>query len=101
MASTAWQRNTPRKDRSSQAWKQARRRALERDTHQCTALDHDVRCTSQAVEVDHIDQSNNHELNNLASLCSHHHKIKTQIEAAQARWRHRQQRTPEKHPGLT
>jgi len=53
-----------------------------------------------ATEVDHIDQTNNHEQNNLISLCAEHHRTKTQHEAAQARWKHREQRTPEKHPGL-
>jgi 5-methylcytosine-specific restriction enzyme A len=100
MPSQAWQRNTPHKDRSSWQWQQARQAALTRDKHRCTVVEQDIRCTQQALEVDHIDQTNNHELNNLASMCTEHHRIKTQHEAATARWKYREKRTPEKHPGL-
>lgn len=105
-----WQRTTPPRERSSWAWQKARAAALARDGYQCTAMvqpsptrtgtAHAHRCTAAATEVDHIAGGDDHTLPNLASLCTAHHRVKTQHEAAQARWQHRMRRAPEPHPGL-
>lgn len=106
MPGGGWQRSTPPRERSSWAWQQARAAALARDGHQCRAIEPDPatraahRCTATATEVDHLEQGDDHSLPNLASLCSYHHRLKTQHEAAQARWKHRMRREPERHPGL-
>lgn len=70
----------------------------------CTHHDNNGRCTNPATEVDHIlprHQGGTDHAANLQALCPTHHRAKTQTEAATARWRHRNQRPTEQHPGLT
>ena len=85
-------------------WANIRRQVLKRDTGRCVARMRDGdRCPERASEVDHIRDPDDHSLANLQSLCSWHHKIKTQAESAAARRRSprdRRARPAEAHPGL-
>lgn len=83
-------------------WDSTRRpRILRRDGHQCTWMTDGQRCDQPATDVDHIRRGNDHNDNNLRSLCAWHHKRKTSIEGNTSRRRHTTKRTPEQHPGLT
>lgn len=70
---------------------------LGRDNYQCTRLQRGVRCPYRATDVDHINRLGPDTLDNLTSLCSEHHKVKTAAEGNAARTR--QRRGPESHPG--
>jgi 5-methylcytosine-specific restriction endonuclease McrA len=63
-------------------WTRKRRQALRRDGHRCTAVQDGHRCTETATEVDAIVPSaeggSHLDLTNLRSLCSGHHKAKTE-----------------------
>lgn len=97
----AWERSSPRPERSSRQWQQARRAALVRDSYQCRrVLPDGSRCPRTDVEVDHINQGDDHALENLMTLCVGHHKEKTDQEKTAARWRYRMARPKEPHPGL-
>lgn len=94
----AWQRSprtTSSQHTSTTAWRKVRAEALERDIHRCTI------CGAPAHQVDHIQPAHlggTDTLDNAATLCHHHHNLKTQAEAAAARPARR--RPIETHPGL-
>ena len=99
--------NTTRRERLPSNWSTIRRQVLERDGNRCCwiTLNLDgrpVRCTSPATDVDHIRRGDDHSLDNLQSLCNHHHLVKTQGEsvAAKKEIQQRFRRKPEEHPGL-
>lgn len=93
----AWSKNKGR----SGGWAKKRKTALERDNYSCTVVVDGLRCFKPAKEVDHIiniAKGGTDELTNLASICSHHHKIKTQREAREGRLT--SIRPKENHPGI-
>lgn len=61
-------------------WTTIRRQALERDYYRCQHQG----CGAKATDVDHIKGNTNHNSNNLQSLCSYHHRVKTSSEAGKA-----------------
>lgn len=83
------QSNWHTSDRSSRLpgdWRTRRDRTRTRAHGQCEAmLDNGTRCPAPGTECDHITRGDNHDLTNLAWLCSDHHQAKTQREAAAAR----------------
>jgi 5-methylcytosine-specific restriction endonuclease McrA len=83
-------------------WSTRRVRVLRRDGYKCQARDSlGVMCGAPANQVDHIQHGDNHELDNLQSLCRWHHARKSSAEGAAARRpRPRQRREPEPHPGM-
>jgi len=83
-------------------WPQRRAAALTRDGYRCTRIRaDDTRCTETATDVDHIAPGDDHELDNLASLCGWHHQRKSAQEGGQAAWMNRppKRRPVERHPG--
>lgn len=86
---THTQHNWHTSDRASRLpgdWRTRRDRTRRRAHGQCEAtLDNGTRCPSPGTECDHVERGDNHDLSNLAWLCSHHHKVKTQREATEAR----------------
>lgn len=92
---------------SPAGWRKARKHTLERDHYECQ-LHYDV-CIGYATEVDHITNlaaqgqsrdTTTHD--DLQAVCKPCHQVKTSIEAAAGRRRHRTtwRREPERHPGL-
>jgi hypothetical protein len=76
---------------------------LERDGHRCTWIEEDgTRCTAtDALEVDHIGDPNDHTPGNLRTLCRYHHRKRTALQARSARGEAPpRRRPPEAHPGL-
>lgn len=67
--------------KQSPKWKQIRLAVLKRDGFRCTALDGNTneRCCEKATDVDHV-EGHSDALENLTSLCSHHHHMKTSSE---------------------
>ena len=65
----------------------------------CEHVGPDGRCPAQGVDCDHAGHRHDHDT--LQWLCATHHQAKTQAEATRARWRYRDRRDPEPHPGLT
>ena len=89
-------------------WKTRRATVIRRAQDQCEAIVNGVRCTLEAIEVDHIvpiAEGGSHELDNLAAICGAHHAAKTKAESARgrARWlasrRQTRRREAEAHPG--
>lgn len=76
-----WGRRSGLTYRQSPRWKQIRLAVLKRDGFRCTAIDGNTnsRCTSRATDVDHV-SGHSDDLDNLASLCAHHHRMKTSSE---------------------
>lgn len=93
---TAW-RSAPR----PRGWKALRSQALARDAHQCTWIEDGERCTSEGTDADHIGDPEDHSLDNLRTLCGHHHRKRTAIQARAARGPLPSKQRPIKpHPGL-
>lgn len=91
----SWSTST-RRSRLPADWPARRQRVLIRDRHRC------VQCGARATDVDHIEPGDNHDLDNLQSLCDPCHTAKTQAEATAARQAKRPStiRRPQPHPGL-
>lgn len=94
-----WQ-GSNRKAELPDDWPQRRAYILERDGHRCRWTENGPRCGAPANQVDHIRPGNDHSYDNLQALCPDHHAIKSSREGTAARWRHRQRRPTERHPGL-
>ncbi|MFG2618042.1 HNH endonuclease [Streptomyces sp. NPDC048507] len=76
---------------------------LERDGHQCTWTRADgTRCTETTqLEVDHLGDPDDHRPHMLRTLCRHHHRRRTAIQANEAQGpRPSRARPAEQHPGL-
>lgn len=93
-------RDSDRHDRLPPNWDHLTKRVLRRDGHQCTWLENGERCTARATDVDHIVNDDNHELDNLRSLCGPHHRRKSAAEGVAARNLHLRKRPQRPHPGL-
>jgi 5-methylcytosine-specific restriction enzyme A len=96
----AWSadRPSPRNATRPPDWKRRRAAAIQRDGGQCYV------CGGLgADEADHvtpISQGGTHDLSNLRAI---HHNCaakKNAKEASTARWKYREKREPERHPGL-
>jgi 5-methylcytosine-specific restriction protein A len=81
-------------------WQQRRQVVLARDGGRCVGLDGNY-CGWHATDVDHIDDRDDHSIENLRSLCGHHHRKRTAQQALEARRRKaaRLQRPSTPHPG--
>jgi 5-methylcytosine-specific restriction endonuclease McrA len=94
----AWS-SSDRRSRLPADWPRRRAAILRRDGWLCQiAGDH---CTRFATEVDHIQPSDDHRLDNLQAVCGRCHAEKTagEAKAAQAVTRARGRRPAEPHPG--
>lgn len=86
-------------------WDKRRARRFKHDGYRCTWTNvYDERCNGPAEECDHKVPGPDHSHENLRSLCSYHHGIKSGQEGAAARssaWRQNNQkfRRREQHPG--
>jgi 5-methylcytosine-specific restriction protein A len=98
----AWEGTSDRKDRLPSDWSSRRMRVLRRDGYKCQARDSlGVLCGEPANQVDHIVHGDNHDYDNLQSLCRWHHARKSSSEGHAARRpRPTQYREPEPHPGM-
>ncbi|MFD9949698.1 HNH endonuclease [Nonomuraea sp. NPDC059023] len=100
MAAPSW-RTTPK----PKGWGSLRLTILKRDNHQCQWPAGAGVCGTPATDVDHIIPAHlggSDHPNNLRSLCSPHHKVKSSSEggrAAQAK-RLPRKRKADPHPGL-
>lgn len=94
--------NSTRASRLPSNWRAIRAQVLKRDGYQCTHIDPPGRrCQTVATEVDHIEAMT--DLDDpaaLQSLCAPHHAQKTSREGNTERWRYRDKRKPEQHPGM-
>lgn len=97
----AWD-TSDRKERLPADWTSRRVRVLRRDGYKCQARDsRGVQCGDPANQVDHIEPGDDHDYDNLQSLCRWHHARKSSAEGRAARKpRATQKRAPEAHPGL-
>lgn len=99
----AWQSEavSDRAARLPEDWSTRRVRVLRRDSYRCQARDSlGVPCGALANQVDHVHPGDDHDEDNLQSLCRWHHARKSSAEGHAARRpRPRQQREPERHPG--
>jgi len=94
-------RRSPRNLTLPPDWAARRRRALDRDRWTCRIRG--PHCTTSATTVDHVvpvEQDGGHEDSNLQAACTGCHQAKSSAEAAAARWRIRERRPPEQHPGM-
>ena len=86
--------------RSQGAPRRLRARVLARDQGRCQIGGPD--CRGVAVEVDHVvpvSEGGLDELDNLQSVCSACHSVKTQAEAQRARRKFSRRRAPAPRPG--
>ncbi len=96
----AWDKHQPSPHNQARPtdWKQRRAAAIRRDGGQCYI------CGGLgADQVDHItpvSQGGSHEPNNLGSIHAQCSREKNAKEASAARWKYRERRDPERHPGL-
>lgn len=97
----AWQGST-RASRLPTDWPARRQRVRMRAGDICEHVDPETgqRCTAVGSECDHVIPGDDHDETNLQWLCTAHHAEKTRRESAAARWRVRERRPAERHPGL-
>ncbi|MFI9576949.1 HNH endonuclease [Microbispora rosea] len=67
-------RTSDRRSRLPKDWARRRLIVLRRDNYTCYV------CKADAAEVDHVQRGDNHDLDNLAAICSACHKRKTLAE---------------------
>jgi 5-methylcytosine-specific restriction endonuclease McrA len=94
-----WDTST-RASRLPSDWSQRRADTRDRAGGICQWVESGVRCTAPGRECDHIHPGDDHSPANLQWLCSPHHRLKTKRESAAARWKYREHRPAERHPGL-
>lgn len=96
-----WQGST-RRQRLPSNWSVLRKRVLTRDGYRCQWTTDLGVCGSYATDVDHVINGDDHSENNLRSLCSYHHRIKSAKEGngSARRVRVTIRRPRGKHPGL-
>jgi len=96
----AWQGST-RRESLPPNWQTLRRQILDRDGRRCTITMRDgTRCRDKATDVHHLGTRDDHRPEQLAAICSWHHKRITAQEANGARSRPTSRRPTEPHPGL-
>lgn len=81
-------------------WKARKRRVFETKGRVC-ALQFDGVCVGYATEVDHVDDNDDHRIENLQPVCCDCHDVKTREQAASAARSKANLLHPreEKHPG--
>lgn len=86
---------------STREWQRIRLQVQQRAHNRCEAQQHSVLCDGYGTDCDHIQQGDNHSLNNLQWLNKHCHKLKTANETKQRnKARSKQRKHPkEKNPG--
>lgn len=97
---TPWA-GSDRRSRLPRDWNQLRQVVLKRDGGRCTwTLPSGARCPRPATDVDHRIPGDDHRLENLQALCSHHHGRKSAQEGVQARAQRKvgRKRRQEQHP---
>lgn len=85
-------------------WKRTAAAVKTRDGHQCTVtLANGARCpVTTGLEVDHLDDPDDHTLDNLATKCKAHHASKTGRQARAVQLARAAAAQPTRqHPGLT
>ena len=89
-----------RKSRLPTGWTALRIEVLRRDRFKCQTQGPD--CTTHATEVDHLQQGDNHAVENLRAVCSTCHASKSSSEGnrAKARLRALRRRPADRHPGV-
>lgn len=100
----AWGPESGRTSPLPPGWEAIRQKVFNRDGHRCRwILPSGARCPRRATEVDHTKGADNHSLDALRSLCSHHHGKVTAKQGVEARRRRKKKpprRKPESHPGM-
>lgn len=77
-------RGSNRRARLPADWPKRRKAQLEADGYRCRWTEHGDRCPQRATDVDHIQASaDNHD--ELQSLCSYHHSLKSALEGVEAK----------------
>lgn len=96
----SWE-GSDRKDRLPANWAQLRALALSLCGYRCTVISGHRRCGRRATEVDHFLAGDDHRIENLRGICTHHHRKKSSAEghAAKAAIKSKRTRPPEAHPG--
>lgn len=91
-----------RKSRLPADWERRRMRVLRRDAYRCQARDSTgALCGARGSDVDHVIRGDDHDEDNLQTLCRWHHSRKSSAEGNAARRpRLVREREPERHPGL-
>ena len=89
-----------RRDRLPPNWKAICAAIRQRDGGRCTWVEAGHRCRQAGTDVDHVVPGDDHRPENLRLLCPDHHKRKSSAEGNAARWRVRERRPREAHPGL-
>lgn len=103
---TGWAGST-RKVTLPPDWEARRAAVFERDGHRCVYVrSTGRRCSERTrLECDHINDRDDHSLENLQTLCTWHHLRKSGGQGGKASAEARKQRTPfrepEPHPALT
>lgn len=98
--------NSDRRHRLPPDWGKRRKRVLKRDRYKCQARNsYGAMCGDLATDVDHIVPNDDHDDENLRSLCEWHHRRKSSSEGAAASHESRAAikqkfRRTETHPGL-
>lgn len=66
----------------------------------CEWMTNGIRCTARGTDCDHIDDPDDHSVDNLQWLCHPHHEIKTKAETTAARHPGSRKRPVKPHIGL-
>ena len=72
------------------------------DNYECQAIRADTgqKCRERATDVDHkIELEDNHDIDQLQSLCAHHHRQKTSYAGGMIGAQKRKKAAP-RHPGI-
>ncbi|MGK0740410.1 hypothetical protein ACSHWG_00775 [Leucobacter sp. Z1108] len=98
---TGWAGST-RKETLPRYWAKTRARVLRRDGRRCVAIREDTgkRCESPANQCDHIDDRDDHRMENLQSLCEWHHLQKSGAQGGAAAALKRKKAQKQIHPGI-
>ena len=101
-----WGAESGRRSPLPENWPALRRYVLERDHGECQWRGPDPFvevgpiCGYLASDVDHKGPDDDHRPEMLRALCATHHGQRTSAQGNAARWRHRQERPRERHPGI-
>lgn len=91
--------STNRRKELPHTWNTLRKQVLIRDGYRCRWIINNKKCNAHATDVDHINNNDDHSMNNLRALCSDHHGERTSKQGNDQRWKYREARPLDKHPG--